>query len=782
VRLHTPGRLALRAVPFLALLALVTGGWSLGPPSIPGQSAGPTETTHPDPTESFNQAMESLESTQNPLGHAVKCNLGATPMSAKCGLQSSATPVSGNTSFGFEQSLVSPSAPPQTTGASLAWDTVDHEAVLFGGTGTSGLSNTTWVFRNATWTNITDPALAPPARTGAAMAFDNQSDEIVLFGGCGVTQCPLADSWSFLGGRWANETTSFTATGAPPIPTYDSAVANLVNTTDPSDGSVVVFGGCLLAGCASQTNATQELELSGSCPGFAEQIPCWVEWHGPSPSARAGAAAAFQPGGSRSPNQVVLYGGFESPGAAPLRDLNDTWSFDGAAWNPVTTAAGFPYPSSGRSFASMFYYAWPGPGGELFLYGGYNHTTGTPYPEIWDLTVYNTTAGGGFMASWENYSLYISQPPAQLQPAFASTALAGTADDSAAVLVGDGSIGTGTSDTWVFETAIELRPTATPTPVETNASVALVAGESGGTLPYSASWTFGDGQSGVGLTAAHNYTAAGNYTATVQVTDAWGIRNSSNLTVPVRLPTINLTLPPGIDANQSVVFSASLVNGTPSAGPQKYNITWSFPAHRPTPGAQVSVTFSTPGPKVCSVVVIDATGTRVALGFTVAVNPALVATPTYAPSNPQAGGNVSFEPNAGGGTPPYTFYWAFGDGASSNVSTPIHAYARTNTYTVSVWVNDSIGASVERTFSVEVGKVSTPFVFDWSRSGWLIVAILVVVAVVIAFVILGRRKQPPVAEPTPGPARTPIARGTPPGGEGTVPPGPPPPGAPPPAS
>jgi hypothetical protein len=707
----------------------------------------------------------------------VKCTLEPSTLDAHCGAvtRPSQTPV--NTSYGFVRSTLSPVAPPEVTAASLAWDVYDHEAVLFGGTGTAELSDTTWAFHNGTWKNITDPAQAPPARYGAAMIFDNQSKEIVLYGGCGVLQCPLGDTWSFRGGTWSNITANTTSTWGGPTPTYDSSIASFTNS------SVVLFGGCLTASCSAQTNLTEQLELgNSSCPGFATLAPCWSKWHaaGPSPPARAGAAAAFLPGNSYLANQVVVYGGFESLGVSPLRDLNDTWSFDGQAWNPVTTPPINLYPSAGRSFASLFYYDSPNLGGQLFLYGGYNHSSQAPTAEIWTLSVSNSSTGV-FTGSWENYTPYTPEPPAQLQPAFTSIAPSGTADDYAALLVGDGSIGSGTSDTWVFETQIELKSTATPVPVETNATVTLSAGASGGTPPYSASWGFGDNHSGVGLSASHNYSVAGNYSATVQVTDAWGVQNSSSVMVPVRLPTINLTLPLAIDANFTTIFSATLLNGTPSIGPQKYNFTWSLPAHRPTPGAQISVIFSTPGPKLCSLEVTDATGTRVSLGFSVTVNPALVAAPTFSPSSPPSGSNVTFAPNVGGGTPPYTYYWAFGDGTSSNRSAPIHSFARTNTYTVQVWVNDSIGASVEHTFSVVVGKVSTPFVFDWSRSGWLIVAIVVVLAVFVVFMILGRRKPPPAAAPA-RPTKAPITSWTPPGG--TAPTAPPPtvPGTPPPSA
>jgi len=711
---------------------------SLAPGTVP---SGPTRTSETgNPHTVLERAAATLGSTASPLGRSLTCAVGPNVLAARC-----AVPATSLSSvippLGFLPSTGGPLAPPASTAATLAWDAPVHEAVLFGGTGTTGAMNSTWTF-NGTWINITNPADAPPARYGAAMDFDNQSQEIVLFGGCGIHQCPLADTWTFQAGVWVNDTGELGS--ATPVGAYDASLVDYGNQ------GALLFGGCIAPSCTSQTNSTEVFATSASCPAPIQPGPCWTAWTGPAgsgPSARAGTALGYFP----PENLIVLYGGYSGAGPGRWYDLNDTWVFHGDSWKnttiDLTQTPGIAYPSTGRSYASFFYYGAPAPfAGQLYLYGGFNHTTGASYPQVWGVVgLGNVTEG------WENFSDSISQPAARERPAMASTYLSGPSENYAAILVGGESRDSDLfNDTWVFENQTLLNPSVSPIPSETNQTLQFQANATGGTQPLTARWNFGDGRSGVGVETDHSYALGGNYTATVTTTDAWGVRNSSSVSVAVRLPSINLTLPSAIDTNLTAEFSASLLNGTPLNGtPNKYNISWSFPGHRLTPGAQVAVIFPSPGVKECSVEIEDGTGTEVARSFAVTVNPVLIATPAFSPSNPKPGATVNFTVTASGGTSPYTYSWEFGSGKSSNRSSPTNVFSKSGTYIIQVWTNDSIGASTERNLTVTVGTTSPPFVFDLSRGIWVIVAIAIIVAVVVLLAILGRRRPPNATETSP---------------------------------
>src|SRR2546426_19206 len=138
-----------------------------------------------------------------------------------------------------------------------------------------------------------------------------------------------------------------------------------------------------------------------------------------------------------------------------------------------------------------------------------------------------------------------------------------------------------------------------------NATVNLTAIASGGTFPYSSSWSFGDGATGTGLTTTHTYNAAGNYSITLTAHDSIG--GSATSTKIVRVVSVlplaaSFTASPSIpDAGQTVTFTATVQGGN---GPYSYS--WNM-AGTSTTGNPVSQSF-TNGTYAISLVVTDNAG------------------------------------------------------------------------------------------------------------------------------------------------------------------------------
>jgi len=153
-----------------------------------------------------------------------------------------------------------------------------------------------------TWEKVnTGSMLIPDPRHSAAMAYDEQTGKVVLFGGANGTELPLNDTWIWNG--------------------------------------------------ADQTWQEANWDVENGVP------------LGPTPSARKGAAIAYDP----ASKQVLLFGGQGASGA-----LNDTWLWDGIsqAWEQVIPASGGP---SKRSYAQMAHYyidEGQGPEGRVVLFGG----------------------------------------------------------------------------------------------------------------------------------------------------------------------------------------------------------------------------------------------------------------------------------------------------------------------------------------------------------------------------------------------------------------------------
>ncbi len=93
-----------------------------------------------------------------------------------------------------------PSNPPTGRMAgTIAYDSATSELVLFGGSASAGLQDDTWGWTSTTgsttgtWTNLT-PTLSPsPGRNDAAMAYDTTTSQMVLYGGYNGGN--LGDTW-----------------------------------------------------------------------------------------------------------------------------------------------------------------------------------------------------------------------------------------------------------------------------------------------------------------------------------------------------------------------------------------------------------------------------------------------------------------------------------------------------------------------------------------------------------------------------------------------------------
>lgn len=73
------------------------------------------------------------------------------------------------------------------------------------------------------------------------------------------------------------------------------------------------------------------------------------------------------------------------------------------------------------------------------------------------------------------------------------------------------------------------------------------------------------------------------------------------------------------------------------------------------------------------------------------------------PPNGPAPLNVGFTANASGGTAPFTFAWAFGDGATGASGTTTHMFSNPGSYLTRVTVTDADGDEAEATVTIVVG-------------------------------------------------------------------------------
>ncbi len=241
----------------------------------------------------------------------------------------------------------------------------------------------------------------------------------------------------------------------------------------------------------------------------------------------------------------------------------------------------------------------------------------------------------------------------------------------------------------------------TPTNPTAGKPVSFTASGTGGTGPYSFAWTFNDGGSASGSSVSHTFTVKGSYTATVTVTDMNGATASMTHPVVVSAQPLSADFsfsPATVVVGNPVNFTGSATGGTPP-----YSFAWNFGDGSSASGVSVLHSYSVKGSYTVTLIVTDMNGVFARASRAVAVSPQpLAADFTFTPANPTAGKPVSFTATVFGGTSPYAFNWAFGDGQSGTGQNPTHSFSVKGSYTVSLTVTDMNSASVSATHTIVV--------------------------------------------------------------------------------
>jgi PKD repeat protein len=247
-------------------------------------------------------------------------------------------------------------------------------------------------------------------------------------------------------------------------------------------------------------------------------------------------------------------------------------------------------------------------------------------------------------------------------------------------------------------------------------TVTMAGNGTGGVPPYSYSWKLGDGSKATGITVTHTYTTAGIYTATLTVNDSRGSSASDDETIVV----LNSNSTTGT-LQASIVFDSANVGPLPlsvtmtgeaSGGTSPYSYTWAFGDSSTGVGDDLTHTY-TKVPSGCAqakcdylvnLTVDDSAGNSVGATAQVVIDvnstPSFKASMTDSPASGVAPLWVSFSANASGGTSPYSFAWAFGDGSTGSDASCQHTYTDPGTYTVQLTAVDANGSIAQVTSTI----------------------------------------------------------------------------------
>jgi PKD repeat protein len=537
----------------------------------------------------------------------------------------------------------------------MAYDPAANETILFGGYGINshgalyGLVNSTWAYRNGSWTNLTPTiGTAPYPVDLMSLAYDAADGYLVGWGGEYSANCPAPfpscnQTWAFQHDRWRALPTTHT----PP-----SVGVSAPMVYDAADGYILLYDGYFgetwgfLAGNWTQLYAAN----SPSEPQFGHPVQ----------GERMAYDAADQ--------QAILYGSWGN---------NSTWGFSGGAWNVVnTTVAPHTLAGHGMTFDGSENY--------ILLYGGQNESdVNANFSNV----TWTFRAGNWTEAMTPGLAAGLTQFELAYDPKL----------NGSMALAYDG-----TTWLWAVHPPIsEVLVNASTLATDTGLPVSFSARITGGVAPYMYAWTFGDGSTNASARPVHSFTGSGTFHVVLHVTDRNGQTRSGNSTVlvhPMAVATF-LATPNPTDAGLATLFSLA-----PSGGDGRYGYAWVFGDGASSTTENPSHIYAGPGSFTARGWANDSLGQSAAGSLSILVRPALHVLNISAEPNPvDLARPVNFSARVVGGTTPYTYAWFFGDGGTGgNLANITHLFTTNGPFVSVVRVVDALGATSQAEVNLTV--------------------------------------------------------------------------------
>ncbi|UDY36949.1 PKD domain-containing protein [Dermatobacter hominis] len=318
---------------------------------------------------------------------------------------------------------------------------------------------------------------------------------------------------------------------------------------------------------------------------------------------------------------------------------------------------------------------------------------GAAEPTSWTLQTTDSTAGlqaGGGIGLWDYLSSSATNAPVTL-----------LVDDLLATPVAGGTPPANQPPTASFTTSC----------TDLTCSVdATGSADADGTIA-SYAWSFGDGQTGSGVTSSRTYAAAGTYTVTLTVTDDDGATASTTRQVgPTAPPPTNQ--PPTASFTTSCTDLTCSVDATGSADADGTiaSYAWSFGDGQTGSGVTSSRTYAAAGTYTVTLTVTDDDGATASttrqVGPTAPPPTNQPPTASFTTSCTDLTCSVDATGSADADGTIASYAWSFGDGQTGSGVTSSRTYAAAGTYTVTLTVTDDDGATASTTR--QVGPTAPP--------------------------------------------------------------------------
>ena len=241
------------------------------------------------------------------------------------------------------------------------------------------------------------------------------------------------------------------------------------------------------------------------------------------------------------------------------------------------------------------------------------------------------------------------------------------------------------SHDYVTSPQLQAATTGTPSFGIAPLSVTFASMVTGGISPYQYEWDFGDEGSSALEDPTHVYSSPGTYASTLIVTDDYNRTVNDTFTVEVYPP---LTVSIGADKTSGTVPLAVSFSSDVRGGSGGYSYSWDFDDGASSTLANPAHTFASAGTSTVSLVVHDSKMNTESASIVIRAT-SLNVTVSGNPTSGVAPLSVSFVSTVSGGSGGYTYQWTFGDGSTSSLPNPTHAYTVQGSYAAFLTVMDS---------------------------------------------------------------------------------------------
>lgn len=248
----------------------------------------------------------------------------------------------------------------------------------------------------------------------------------------------------------------------------------------------------------------------------------------------------------------------------------------------------------------------------------------------------------------------------------------------------------------------------TPGPGQSVQFTDTTAGE-----PTSWQWNFGDGMTSVLRNPSHSFMNTGTYIVSLSAkTSSWTKQGSQTIIVArMSVLAASFAYSPTSPAIGQVVQFTDTSTGTPTSW------FWNFGDGSTSTSQNPSHAFTTAGMKTVTLRVTNPSSSNsTSRTVTVIVTPA--ASFAFSPYSPAIGQTVQFTDTSTG--TPTSWLWNFGDGATSTLRDPNHAYTAAGSYIVNLTIAGILGSdSTSQTVTVGSSSAVIPpdRLIEWSRAG-----------------------------------------------------------------